>query len=341
MNPCPATNRPEAARSRSAVSRRSRVRHGALSSLAVALFFAAAAAPSFAQYALTCASEDGHRHYCAADTRAGVSLTKQHSKSACTQGQTWGFDQQGVWVDRGCRADFLVNAPQVANTGDRHDDHDRFRGHDGDADHDRDHVGDHRDHDGDTDRDRDREHDRDADRDRDRDRDHDRDGDREHYRDADRDRNDYDHGRDRDEHREQTMQLTCASEDGGRHYCESDIQGQAVMLRQRSGSPCREGYSWGNDRRGIWVDHGCRADFSLTGFQKPPVRSNYAPAYMGTFKCSSDFGTRQYCQVDTRGRVRLSRQISESSCREGYSWGYDRSGVWVDHGCRAEFEIGN
>ena len=315
MNPLPGINSPEAARSCSAETCKSRVRDGVLSGLAVALFFAAA--PSFAQYALTCASEDGHRHYCAADTRAGVSLQRQHSKSACTQGQTWGFDQQGVWVDRGCRADFLVNAPQVAQSGDR--DHDRFRGHDEDADHDRDHGG--------------------SDRDRDADRDRDRDADREHYQDADRDRDDHDHGRDGGNRRQETMQLTCASEDGARHYCENDIQGEAVMLRQRSGSPCRQGYSWGNDRRGIWVDHGCRADFSLTGWRKPAVDSNYTP-YVGTFKCSSDFGTRQYCAVDTRGRVRLSRQISESSCRLGYSWGYDSNGVWVDHGCRAEFEIG-
>jgi len=312
MNTCTGINSPEAARSRSAVTCKSRVRDGVLPGLAVALFFAAAA-PSFAQYALTCASEDGHRHYCPADTRAGVSLQKQHSKSACTQGQTWGFDQQGIWVDRGCRADFLVNAPQVAQSGDRNDD--RFRRHDEDADRDRDHGW------------GDRDHDRDADWDR--------------YRDSDRDRDDYDRGRDRDGRREETMQLTCSSEDGGRHYCESDIQGEAVLLRQRSGSPCRQGYSWGNDRRGIWVDHGCRADFSVTGWRKPAVDSNYTPAYVGTLKCSSDFGTRQYCAVDTRGGVRVSRQISESSCRLGYSWGYDRNGVWVDHGCRAEFEIGN
>ena len=306
MNPCPAIKSPKAARSFPAATCKSRVRHAVLSLLAVTLFFAVAAAPSFAQYALTCASEDGHRHYCSADTRAGVSLQRQRSKSACTQGQTWGFDQQGIWVDRGCRADFVVNAPQVAKSGDR--DHDR---HDGDADHDRDHGGGARDADGD------------------------------HYRDADRDRDHYDHGRDGADRRQETMQLTCASEDGARHYCESDIQGEAVLLKQRSGSPCRQGYSWGNDRRGIWVDHGCRADFSLKGWRKPPVASNYAPAYVGSLKCSSDFGTRQYCAVDTRGTVRVSRQISESSCRLGYSWGYDSNGVWVDHGCRAEFEIGN
>ena len=252
----------------------------------VLCLLAALSEHGFAQYSLTCASEDGRRHYCAADTRAGVSLQRQRSKSVCTQGTTWGFDQNGVWVDRGCRADFLVNTPSSV-----------------------------------------RDHDRDGDRDHDRDRDRDRD------RDQDRYRNDW-------RRPDETMQLTCSSNDGERHYCESDIQGKVTMTRQRSGSPCREGYSWDYDRRGLWVDHGCRADFQLTGRRTTFAGGGGSPAYVGTMRCSSDVGTRQGCPVDTRGGVKLVRQISESSCRLGYSWGYDREGVWVDHGCRGEFEVG-
>ena len=121
----------------------------------------------------------------------------------------------------------------------------------------------------------------------------------------------------------------------------ADARGGVQMSNQRSGAACQQGYSWGYNRDGIWVDHGCRADFSLTGLRKPPVAADYTPPFVGTLKCSSDFGTRQVCPVDTRGRVKLSQQISESSCRLGYSWGYDDNGVWVDHGCRAEFEIGS
>jgi len=261
----------------------------ALSPLVFCLLVIASCVQSFAQYSLTCASEDGRRHYCAADTRAGVSMQRQRSKSLCTQGATWGFDQNGVWVDRGCRADFLVDNASSAGLHDR-----------------------------DRDWDRDRDHDRDWDRDRDRDRDR--------YRDDWR-RN------------EESMQLTCSSNDGGRHYCESDIQGRATMTKQRSGSACREGYSWGYDRRGVWVDHGCRADFQLTG-RRNGWAGGRDPGYVGSLRCSSDLGTRQDCPVDTRGGVKIVRQISESSCRLGYSWGYDRDNVWVDHGCRAEFQVG-
>ena len=37
-----------------------------------------------------------------------VELVKQLSQSACTKNQTWGYDQAGVWVDRGCSAQFLI-----------------------------------------------------------------------------------------------------------------------------------------------------------------------------------------------------------------------------------------
>jgi hypothetical protein len=57
---------------------------------------------------IRCGSEDGRRRYCDADTRRGVRLTRQISGSACEQGRTWGFDDRGIWVDRGCRAEFQL-----------------------------------------------------------------------------------------------------------------------------------------------------------------------------------------------------------------------------------------
>ena len=59
--------------------------------------------------------------------------------------------------------------------------------------------------------------------------------------------------------------LTCSSDDMGRHFCRANTANGVQMIHQRSGSPCTQGYSWGYDRGGIWVDHGCRADFSLGG----------------------------------------------------------------------------
>src|ERR1044071_2901451 len=58
-------------------------------------------------YAVTCASEDGRRRYCDADTRNGVRLSRQ-IRGSCRLNETWGFDRRGIWVDRGCSAEFVV-----------------------------------------------------------------------------------------------------------------------------------------------------------------------------------------------------------------------------------------
>jgi Protein of unknown function (DUF3011)/Ricin-type beta-trefoil lectin domain-like len=60
--------------------------------------------------------------------------------------------------------------------------------------------------------------------------------------------------------------ITCASNNGERVFCEMDTRGRSVrMARQISGSPCEQGRTWGWDRRGVWVDRGCRAEFVLIG----------------------------------------------------------------------------
>lgn len=55
---------------------------------------------------LICESVDGQPRYCRADTRGGVRLVRQYSKSGCYEGRTWGYDRRGVWVTDGCRAKF-------------------------------------------------------------------------------------------------------------------------------------------------------------------------------------------------------------------------------------------
>jgi hypothetical protein len=58
---------------------------------------------------VVCESTDGRRHRCAADTLGQITLGRQLSRRArCVQGRTWGYDSDAIWVDRGCRAEFLV-----------------------------------------------------------------------------------------------------------------------------------------------------------------------------------------------------------------------------------------
>lgn len=55
-----------------------------------------------------CESGDMRRHWCSEGMGRRVSLLRQRSKTPCVQGRTWGVDRNGIWVDRGCSADFEV-----------------------------------------------------------------------------------------------------------------------------------------------------------------------------------------------------------------------------------------
>ncbi len=57
---------------------------------------------------ITCQSQDFARQRCPVDTRGGVTILQQQSKSACVQGSSWGYDQGGIWVRNGCAATFVV-----------------------------------------------------------------------------------------------------------------------------------------------------------------------------------------------------------------------------------------
>jgi hypothetical protein len=153
--------------------------------------------------------------------------------------------------------------------------------------------------------------------------------------------------------------FACNSNDMRRHSCAVDTRGGVQLLKQNSEAPCTEGRSWGTDNDGIWVDHGCRADFSVGGnrdFRNDNRNDQVVPnpnyqdehrndQYGGNreqqrFACNSDNMRRHSCYIDTRGgEVRLVRQLSDSPCTKGYSWGTNRRGIWVDHGCRANFAV--
>ena len=44
-------------------------------------------------------------------------------------------------------------------------------------------------------------------------------------------------------------------------------------------------------------------------------------------------------RVPTDRPIRLAKKLSKSPCDYGRSWGITSRGIWVDHGCRAVFEI--
>ncbi|MFC4729899.1 DUF3011 domain-containing protein [Coralloluteibacterium thermophilus] len=63
-------------------------------------------------HTLRCKSHDFGRNYCRTDTRGGVRLVRQHSRTECRQGRNWGWDRNGIWVDNGCDAEFSTGSNQ-------------------------------------------------------------------------------------------------------------------------------------------------------------------------------------------------------------------------------------
>ncbi|GAA4864837.1 DUF3011 domain-containing protein [Luteimonas vadosa] len=207
---------------------------------------------------IRCESNDGRARTCPVDTRGGVRLTRRLSDSACIQGQTWGYDARGIWVTRGCRAEFQVGHGQGGAYG-------VLGGGYGGA-----------------------------------------------------------------------GTVRCESNDGRTRTCPVDTRGGVRLVRQLSDSPCIQGRSWSYDGRGIWVSQGCRADFEVGaggGYGTP----SYGVG--GEVRCESEDNRRRTCPVRVRRSVTLQRQLSDSPCIRGQTWGWDRSGIWVDRGCRAVFSI--
>ena len=121
----------------------------------------------------------------------------------------------------------------------------------------------------------------------------------------------------------------------------------ARLVRQLSDTTCVRGRNWGVDRRGLWVDKGCAGRFVPAGRHRRGEDEGYGwrpgPGWDHRFvvTCESRDFRYRFCAVDLggAGRARVARQISDTPCREGRSWGWNRAGIWVDQGCAAEFEI--
>jgi len=197
---------------------------------------------------VTCESENRRKKECAADTSAGVQLVRQLSESACMFERDWGWDAKGVWVSKGCRAEFAVKTKKPA----------------------------------------------------------------------------------------MARALTCESTSGARAACAGETQFGVAIVKQLGPDSCILGESWGFDQDGVWVDKNCRAQFALGGYRLPATA---VPANASRVTCESSDGKRAVCAVDTSRGVGLVNQLSETTCVLNRTWGYDRDGIWVTDGCRAEFVV--
>ena len=62
--------------------------------------------------------------------------------------------------------------------------------------------------------------------------------------------------------------VVCESRDYRYHYCAVPTYGNVSLKSEMSKSSCRYGRGWGYDHRGVWVDRGCRALFTVDEGQR-------------------------------------------------------------------------
>lgn len=135
--------------------------------------------------------------------------------------------------------------------------------------------------------------------------------------------------------------VVCESQDGRTRECNAPRGARMVIARQLSDTRCVEGRNWGNRSGRIWVSNGCRAEFVAAGGGRGPQGPGYGygDPRGGEITCASEDRRDNRCNWNPRwGRPQLLAQLSDDTCREGYTWGYDGRGtIWVTRGCRGRF----
>ena len=141
------------------------------------------------------------------------------------------------------------------------------------------------------------------------------------------DHNDHDHGGG------DVQYVRCESQNY--RLVECGLSGRVLdvsVYSQYSNSPCIEGSSFGAHHEHIWVNSGCRATFRVV------VESSRTSTTR--IICESSGYRYNTCFIGDRVRdVRLVRQLSNTACIENSSFGIGRNYIWVDRGCRGEFEV--
>lgn len=203
---------------------------------------------------VTCASAGNDVVTCPADVRYGATLVRQLSSASCTEGRSWGTNERGVWVSRGCRGEFLIGS--------------QFGGGSSAPD----------------------------------------------------------------------QRVVCGSPTGQRVTCATGGSvSSARLIRDASGANrCRQNVSWGYNASGVWTENGCVGEFGLS------IRGGayYGGEHSRTLLCGGQAGQEVRCQTEGDAlSVRLLSDLSGGRCRQGSTWGFSRTFIWTNGGCRGRFEV--
>lgn len=127
--------------------------------------------------------------------------------------------------------------------------------------------------------------------------------------------------------------VRCESREYRTQRCAMDTRGGVRITRVLGNAACRQGQSWGHDRRGVWVSNGCRAEFVSGGGWGGD--NGYGDS---TIECSSRDYRPARCAANIARGASVERVLG-GECIEGRTWGWDRGGIWVNNGCRARFRV--
>jgi hypothetical protein len=140
--------------------------------------------------------------------------------------------------------------------------------------------------------------------------------------------------------------VRCESKGARRAECSADLRGYRFTdVRNLSRAECRIGRNFGYDDRGVWTSDGCRGEFVFMDNRSASRDDDdfdddrQVAASSGIVRCESRDGRTTVCPVDGAEDVQLVRTLSRAACDEGENWGVNRDGIWVDDGCRGEFEV--
>ena len=135
-----------------------------------------------------------------------------------------------------------------------------------------------------------------------------------------------------------TRTLACGRPGSAAQTCRTDGLVDTVRLvRDSSGSACRQRITWDFTPTFVWTRRGCRGLFEVTYRDTASAARGLETRRL---TCGNYSGAQVTCKLDDNATdVRLVKDYTGTRCQEGSSWGHNEKFLWTSRGCRAEFEV--
>ena len=139
--------------------------------------------------------------------------------------------------------------------------------------------------------------------------------------------------------------IRCESRNGRYRFCPVDTQDEVRLERQLSNTPCDLWRTWGFDRRGVWVDDGCRGEFKvgkgMSGGKKAAIVGGVAAAAVVAAIIASksgdksqhraevpDWAVGSFRGYDERERVSYELNVAPNGAVNGWANDDEFNGRW-------------